>query len=125
LSGIPQVEPFEIFSLFHRGSCSFSPIFDAKLKKFSKMISDSEKNIILRYARKYNVETVILFGSSINEETDYKDIDIAVKGVKPGFFFKFYGELFRELPKPVDLVDLSDDTLFNRLIIKKGLKIYG
>ena len=89
------------------------------------MISNSEKNIILSCAKKYDVETVILFGSSINEDIDYRDIDIAVKGVKPGFFFKFYGELFRKLPKPVDLVDLSDDTLFNKLIRKKGLKIYG
>ena len=89
------------------------------------MINDSEKNIIISCAKKYDVETVILFGSSINEETDYRDIDIAVKGVKPGFFFKFYGELIRKLTKPVDIVDLSDKSLFCDLIKERGIKIYG
>ena len=41
------------------------------------------------------------------------------------FFFKFYAELFKRLPKPVDLVDLSKKNLFNELVEKKGIKIYG
>lgn len=53
------------------------------------MINNSEKNIIISCAKKYDIEIVILFGSSINEDTDYRDIDIAVKGVKSGFSLNF------------------------------------
>jgi hypothetical protein len=53
------------------------------------------------------------------------DIDLAVEGIRPNVFFKFYGELLRSLSKPVDLVDLSRKSLFNRIIEEKGVKIYG
>jgi hypothetical protein len=43
----------------------------------------------------------------------------------PNVFFKFYGELMRNLSKPVDLVDLSGKSLFNQIIGEKGVKIYG
>jgi len=67
---------------------------------------------------------IFLFGSSAaNKKAN--DIDLAVKGIKPELFFNFYGELCRYLEKPVDLVDLSGKTLFNGLIRKTGVKIYG
>ena len=53
------------------------------------------------------------------------DIDIAVKGIKPELFFKFYAYLYKHLSKPVDLVDLSRISLFNNLIEETGIKIYG
>ncbi|GAG78954.1 unnamed protein product, partial [marine sediment metagenome] len=53
------------------------------------------------------------------------DIDLAVKGIMPKLFFKFYGELMRNLSKPVDLVDLSKKSLFNQIVEGKGIKIYG
>lgn len=33
--------------------------------------------------------------------------------------------LLKKLSKSVDLVDLSENSLFNRLIEKKSIKIYG
>jgi len=55
----------------------------------------------------------------------YNDIDLAVRGIKPEVFFKFYGELLRNLSKPVDLVDLSNKSLFNQIIEEQGVRIYG
>ncbi len=88
------------------------------------MISDNEKEIIIRFAKKYEVFSVYLFGSSL-EQQDYKDIDLAIDGIRPNLFFKFYGELLRALPKSVDLIDLSQKSLFNKLIRENGMKIYG
>lgn len=89
------------------------------------MITKQEKEIILKCAERYNVSSVFLFGSSIEKETDYEDIDIGVKGIEPKLFFKFYSELIKHLPKNVDLVNLSKKSLFNDLIERDGAKIYG
>ena len=88
------------------------------------MISENDKNIILTYAKKYKLEKVILFGSS-KERTDARDIDIGVRGIAPELFFDFCWELYRDLSKPVDVIDLSKDCLFNKLIEKDGLVLYG
>jgi len=89
------------------------------------MISEKEKGVITQCAKKYKVSTIYLFGSSLDRNSDYNDIDLAVKGIRPEVFFKFYGELLRSLSKPVDLVDLSKKSLFNQIIEEKGVKIYG
>jgi predicted nucleotidyltransferase len=89
------------------------------------MLSESDKAIIIRCAQKYDVSAIYLFGSSLDADTQARDIDLGVKGIKPVLFFKFYGELLRHLSKPVDLVDLSPKTLFNELVEKRGAKIYG
>jgi predicted nucleotidyltransferase len=88
------------------------------------MIKEEEKEIIIKCAEKFNVAEVYLFGSSL-DKSEYNDIDLAVYGIKPSLFFKFYGELLRKLPKPVDLIDLSEKSLFNQLIEKNSVKIYG
>ncbi|MBI4825953.1 MAG: nucleotidyltransferase domain-containing protein [Nitrospirae bacterium] len=89
------------------------------------MITEADKNIILQCAKKINVASVFLFGSSVDNDKEANDIDIAVKGIEPRLFFKFYAELFKRLSKPVDLIDLSKKTLFNNLVEETGVKIYG
>jgi predicted nucleotidyltransferase len=89
------------------------------------MITEKDKNIIIRLAKKYSVSTIFLFGSAIKQSEESNDIDVGVKGIEPRLFFKFYAELYKLLSKPVDLVDLSKRSLFNDLIEEKGLKIYG
>ncbi|UCD84636.1 MAG: hypothetical protein JSU92_00160 [Deltaproteobacteria bacterium] len=89
------------------------------------MITESDKVIIIQYAKKYNVSSVYLFGSSLDDSREASDIDLGVKGVPPKLFFKFYGELLRKLSKPVDLVDLSKKSLFNQIVEEEGVKIYG
>ena len=88
------------------------------------MISEKDKAIILKYAKKYNLTTVILFGSSVERE-DANDIDIGIKGIEPGHFFEFYGELLLSLSKRIDIVDLSKENSFNKLVEKEGVKLYG
>ncbi len=89
------------------------------------MISKRDKEIITQCAKKYSISSIYLFGSSVDRNCEYNDIDLAVKGIKPELFFKFYGELLRSLSKPVDLVDLSRKSSFNRIIEERGVKIYG
>ncbi len=89
------------------------------------MISESDKNIILQYAKKYNVSVVILFGSSLEKGKKANDIDLGVKGIEPRLFFKFYAELFKHLTMPVHLIDLSKKSLFNDIVEETGQKIYG
>jgi len=88
------------------------------------MISESDMSIILKYAKKYKLKKIILFGSS-KERTEARDIDVGVRGVAPELFFDFCWELYRDLSKPVDVIDLSRDCQFNRLIEKDGLVLYG
>ena len=89
------------------------------------MISDMDKQIITHCAEKYKVSSIYLFGSSLDKGGEPNDIDLAVEGIRPNVFFKFYGELMRNLSKPVDLVDLSRKSLFNQIIKEKRVKIYG
>ncbi|HAQ61929.1 TPA: hypothetical protein DCR49_08025 [Candidatus Delongbacteria bacterium] len=88
------------------------------------MLKQNEIAVIKKLAKKYKLKSVFLFGSSVEEDT-YNDIDLAIEGIKSGLFFNLYGELFKYLSKPVDLVDLKHKTAFNKLIIENGLKIYG
>lgn len=89
------------------------------------MITEHEKDIILRCARKYDVSSVLLFGSSLEDEENADDIDLAVRGIDKKLFFKFYGELVKHLSRPVDLVDLSRKSLFNNIVEETGVKLYG
>lgn len=89
------------------------------------MIDEKIKDQIIYYAKKYNVRTVILFGSSIEDDREANDIDIGIKGLDSKLFFDFYAELYKNLPKPVDLIDLSSKSMFNDLIEQNGVKIYG
>jgi predicted nucleotidyltransferase len=88
------------------------------------MISEKDKATILKYAKKYNLSTVILFGSCLDRE-DPNDIDIGIKGIEPELFFKFYGELLLEITKPVDIVNLDKNNPFNKLVEKEGMHLYG
>ena len=83
------------------------------------------KRLLAGVQKKYKVSSIYLFGSSLDRDSESNDIDLAVEGIRPNVFFKFYGELLRSLSKPVDLVDLSRKSLFNRIIEEKGVKIYG
>jgi uncharacterized protein len=89
------------------------------------MLDEKDKSIIISYAKKFNVKEIYLFGSSLDNENDSNDIDLAVRGISPGLFFDFYGKLLRYLSKPVDLVDLSKKSRFVEFIEKQAVKIYG
>jgi len=88
------------------------------------MISEQDKATIVDIAGRYGVGRVLLFGSSADPRKQANDIDLAVEGVAPERFFDFYGELLFSLSKPVDLIDLSNDTKFNKLIYREGVRVY-
>jgi predicted nucleotidyltransferase len=89
------------------------------------MISKTDRKVIVELARKYNVKELFLFGSNCNSKRVGNDIDLAVKGIKADKFFSFYGDLMLSLSRPVDLVDLSKNNKFNRLINQTALRLYG
>ena len=87
------------------------------------MIKETDKQKIIDLAQVYHVRNLVLFGSALR--TDHPaDIDLAVEGLAPGKFFKFYGELIWQLSLPVDLVDLSRKNSFSKLIQKEGVSLY-
>ena len=89
------------------------------------MITEQDKAKIIDICDRYNVREILLFGSSTDPNKTPKDIDLGVLGIAPEDFFSFYGDLLFELSQPVDLVDLSENTMFNRLIFRDGIRIYG
>ncbi|MBL7211321.1 MAG: hypothetical protein ISS61_02945 [Desulfobacteraceae bacterium] len=88
------------------------------------MISTEMEETIRACAREFDVKAVWIFGSSLEDDPLARDIDLAVEGIPPEMFFKFYARLFMALPKPVDLVDLSQDTPIASIVRAKGVSIY-
>ncbi|MCK4292476.1 MAG: hypothetical protein KAY65_04720 [Planctomycetes bacterium] len=82
------------------------------------------KDTIRAIATEFQVAAVWMFGSALEDEQAATDIDLAVEGLAPERFFDFYGRLFFELPKPVDLVDLSQNPPIAAIIREKGVRIY-
>jgi predicted nucleotidyltransferase len=89
------------------------------------MITEKDKRIIQELSQKYKVKRVLLFGSSIDQKRASNDIDIAIEGISPKEFFKYYGDLLLQLSKPVDVVELTGSSKFIRLIEKEGELLYG
>ncbi|MFA5292557.1 MAG: nucleotidyltransferase domain-containing protein [Phycisphaerae bacterium] len=88
------------------------------------MLSSQVRQIVKSCAEQYGVERVWLFGSAVKDEKHAKDFDFAVEGLSPEKFFDFYGRLFFDLPKPVDLIDLSQNLPIASLIRRDGVCIY-
>ncbi len=91
----------------------------------SAMITEADQHVIQAICRKYGVKRMLLFGSSVDRTRESRDIDLAVEGVAPRDFFRFYGELMFAVSKPVDLVDLSGRSKFLDLIRREGVPLYG
>ncbi len=87
------------------------------------LISNEDLETIQKHAKKYKIKKIILFGSSIENE-NARDIDLGVKGVNPEEFFRFYWEIYGDLSKPVDLIDLDNECLFTKLVERDGVVIY-
>lgn len=89
------------------------------------MISEKDKTIIKSIAKKYNAKKILLFGSSCDISKESNDIDLAVEGIPDSVFFKFYSELIFSLSKPVDIIDLSKNNHFTKIVSSEGLLLYG
>ncbi len=89
------------------------------------MISEKDRVTIQQLARKYRVSRVLLFGSSLSEGVESRDIDIAIEGIADKDYFAFYGDLLCSLSKPVDVIDLSKKTKFVEMILQEGVQLHG
>lgn len=87
------------------------------------MISAKDRESVLAIARKYQVPTVILFGSSLADGTEARDIDLAIEGIADADYFAFYGELLCALSKPVDVIDLSKKSKFTEMVKREGVRL--
>ena len=87
------------------------------------MISAKDRETIQELARKYQVSKILLFGSSLSESAESRDIDIAVEGIADKDYFSFYGELLCRLSKPVDVVDLTNKSKFVEMIMREGVRL--
>jgi predicted nucleotidyltransferase len=88
------------------------------------MISSYLQQVVRSAAEDFDVDAVWLFGSAVEDEASARDIDLAVEGLPQDRFFDFYGRLYFKLPKPVDLVDLSQDPPIASIIRAKGVRLY-
>ena len=90
-----------------------------------KTLFESELTRIIDISTEFGAEKVILFGSCLDNIESAHDIDLAVSGVKPRDFFKYYGKVSMIVDDEVDIVDLDDirEHLHKR-ILSKGRVIY-
>lgn len=88
-------------------------VFEAELKK------------IVNISKEFGAEKVLLFGSCLKDIEAAHDIDIAVSGIKPREFFKYYGKVSMSVDDEVDIMDLDDarEHLCKK-ILSKGKVIY-
>lgn len=64
---------------------------------------------------------VYVFGSAARQTLrPDSDIDLAVSGLPPHKFFHAMGQAQMAIARPLDLIDLDDDTPFVRLLRERG-----
>lgn len=90
-----------------------------------KAILEAELAKIVGISKEFGVRIVLLFGSCLEDIKSARDIDIAVSGVKPREFFKYYGRVSMAVDDEVDIIDLDDvREHFHKRILSKGKIIY-
>lgn len=87
-------------------------------------ISKDKIDKIIGTAKAFGAERLILFGSSLEETRESRDIDIACDGVPGWKLYALAARLEEELHMPLDLVPLSPPSRFTRHIESKGKLIY-
>lgn len=88
-------------------------------------VFETEVEKIIDISKEFGANKILLFGSCLEDIESAKDIDIAVSGIKPREFFKYYGKVSMAVDNEVDIIDLDDirEHLHKR-ILSKGKVIY-
>lgn len=88
-------------------------------------VLERELKKIASISKEFGAKKVLLFGSCLEDIESARDIDIAVSGIKPGEFFKYYGKVSMAVEDEVDIVDLDDirEHLYKR-VLSRGQVIY-
>jgi predicted nucleotidyltransferase len=90
------------------------------------MEGDLEHRILMaaKVLKKYGATAVYVFGSAVSGKLHpHSDVDMAVTGIPAEHFYRALGEAYTALGRPLDLVDLGDDTRLARHLV--GLKDEG
>jgi len=88
-------------------------------------VLNRELDKIIAISRNYNAKKILLFGSCLNDIEAAKDIDIAVSGITPRDFFKYYGAVSMAVSKDVDIIDLDDiKAHLRKRILNSGKLLY-
>jgi predicted nucleotidyltransferase len=87
-------------------------------------LCQSDKTIILEEAHSAGIGSVYVFGSVLADSGEPRDIDVAVRDVPSGAFFPFYAALMRRLSKPVDVVDLGQESPVTELIAQDAVRLH-
>ena len=84
-----------------------------------------ELDKIVNISKEFGAMKVLLFGSCLDNVSSAYDIDIAVSGIRPRDFFKYYGKVSMEVEDEVDILDLDEvrEHLYRR-ILSKGKVLY-
>ncbi len=90
-----------------------------------KKVLERELSRIVDISKEFDARKVLLFGSCLEDTRSAQDIDIAISGINPREFFKYYGKVSMAVENEVDIVDLNDvrEHLCKR-ILSKGRVIY-
>ncbi|MBD3232125.1 MAG: hypothetical protein GF315_00210 [candidate division Zixibacteria bacterium] len=89
------------------------------------MTFDTELKKIIRISKEFGAKKVILFGSYFRDADSAHDIDIAVSGIDPKRFFKYYGKVSMVVGPEVDIIDLDDIRQhLRKRILSRGEVLY-
>lgn len=90
-----------------------------------KTIFEKEVAKIVDISEEFGAQKVFLFGSCLEDIDSAHDIDVAVSGIEPRDFFKYYSKVSMAIDDEIDIVDLDDarEHLYKR-ILAKGKVIY-
>jgi predicted nucleotidyltransferase len=85
----------------------------------SKYRKDIE--IALNLLKNEGCQSIYLFGSMITGNIHQNsDIDIGIKGLPPGKFFRVYAQLDNNVSNEIDLVDFDENNKFYNLLYSLG-----
>ncbi len=71
--------------------------------------------------KNFGADSIYLFGSFVDGTARAdSDIDMAVSGLDPRHFFQAMGQMLLILPRPLDLIDLDEDTPFTNHLKQEG-----
>lgn len=86
---------------------------------------ERELKIISDISKEFGARKVLLFGSCLEDVESARDIDIAVSGIEPREFFKYYGRVSMAVDDEIDIIDLDElrEHLCKR-VLSKGQVIY-
>jgi len=90
-----------------------------------KKILEQALKKIASISKEFGAKRVLLFGSCLEDIESARDIDIAVSGIEPREFFKYYGKVSMAVENEVDIIDLDDvrEHLYKR-VLSKGRVVY-